>query len=282
MRLLDAYESYHRASRRIRSKHTDMLYRLALRQFAASLGHDPGIADLTDDSIVGLEKYLTGRTVETVNHTTGRIKALWRWCCKRGMATQWPTIERLPAPEPYRRCWTVDQVRQILVACERMPGELSGVQESRWWRVWHLVQWETGERTGALLQLRWDWVTPTGLDFPADARKGGKAAYYRLSARCLAELETIRRPIRPLVFPWPLHHTTFYLHYSRLLVMAGLPSDRRCKPQRMRRSHLTYWQAGGEDATARAHHVDAETTRRHYLDETILCGVDPSTVLPTL
>jgi integrase len=276
------YDQFERSNRRINSPQTGALYRLALRQFSAAIGEpQPTVAHLTDDNLVALEKYLRGRSIETINHTTKRIKSLWRWCAQRGLVTTWPTTQRLKAPEPYRRAWSSDEMRQLLAACSRMTGEYHGIPASQWWRVWHLVQWDTGERTGAMLALRWEWFTGIALDIPGDARKGGKHAFYLLSEQTAAELRQFRKPARDLIFPGGCQQT-FYNRYTRLLTLAGLPTSRRHKPQRVRRSHLTYWHMAGEDAQARAQHASGDTTAKHYLDETLLPQVDPSTVLPSI
>ena len=275
------YDQFERCSRKIRSPQTGNLYRLALRQFAAAIGHCPTLDDLTDDAVIALEKHLHGRSVSTINHTTKRIKSLWRWCHSRGLMPTCPTMERLKEPEPYRRAWCVDEIRRLLAACDMMTGDYGGVPAKDWWRAWHLVQWDCGERTGAMLALRWDWFTGLALDLPGEARKGGKHAFYVLSSTARGALAAIQKPQRDLIFPHKSKQT-FYNHYSQLLRLAGLPNSRKHKPQRMRRSHLTYWHMAGEDAQARAQHASGDTTVRHYLDETLLPQLDPSTVLPSI
>lgn len=280
--LLTIYETYLRSNRRIRSHKTDERYRLALKQFASAIGKRPKLSDLTDDSIVQLEKSLDGRSAETINHTTGRIKALWRWCCKRGLVSVWPTIDRLPVPEPYRRAWHVEELRQLVAACELMRYDYGGVPARLWWRAWHIVQFDIAERTGAMLKLRWEWITPRGLDIPLEARKGHKTAFCVLSEDAKAALRAIRLPRRELIFAWHLSDSSFYLHYEKLLAIAKLPTGRKFKPQRVRRSSLTYWHKGGQDATERAKHSSPHTTAQYYLDESLFDTVDPGAVLPRI
>ena len=290
MDLHQLYDQYERTNRTARSPHTRKLNRLAFRQFLQALqaqqnGAVVTAASLSDDSLALLESMLldTKRlSLHTVNRTVSRVKSFWAWCARRGHVRDWPTARPLPAPEPFRKAWTADQVRQLLEGCHHMQGDYAGVPASLWWRVWHCVQWETGERTGAMLRLEWDWLAGTVLSVPAMARKACKAATYRLSAQCMLELDAIRQPARALVFPWTMTSHSFYYHYTRLLKLAGLPTDRKCKPQRMRRSHLTYWAVAGLDASARAQHSSPAITQRHYLDETLLPQVDPSTVLPSI
>lgn len=284
MNLFEATVAFCTHNRRIRHPKTASHYRLAIKQYCEANGlQEPTIHDLSDDGLIVLEKHLLDRhAVPTVNSQLSRVKAIWRWLAQRKHLETWPTIPRLREPEPIRRAWDVEQLRALLAACEATKGSIAGIPASEWWRVFHLVAWQTGERTGALLTLRWEWLGKDGLDIPAEARKGQKAAYYRLSAGLLEELRAFAHPRRELLFPWPLSRASFFNHYTRLLIRARLPFDRRSKPQRMRRSHLTWWAAGGGDPTLRAKHASSETTRRHYLDETLLPQIDPSEVLPPL
>ncbi len=280
--LLRVFEKFAASNRKIQSERTRYHYNAAIRRLSIVISRPAMLSDLTDENLIRLEKFMKGASPETINHLTGRIKTLWRWCCKKGLLAVWPTAERLPVPEPCPRAWEVSEFQQLLAACERMPGCYGGVQASRYWRAWLYLGWTTGERTGAMLKLTWDMLTPRGLDVPGAARKGGKRAFYRLSDACRAELEAIRLPVRDRIFPWEKSESTFFNHFGRLLRAAGLPDDRKSKQQKVRRTHLTLWELGGQDASARARHSDPSVTARHYLDESMFPVVDPATVLPSL
>lgn len=284
MKLLEACAKFIAHNRRIRHPKTAAHYRLAARQYCEAIGSpDATIHDLSDDGLVAMEKHLLDRhAIPTVNSQLSRVKAIWRWLAQRQHLQTWPTIARLPEPEPSRRAWDIGQLRALLDACERTPGEITRIPACDWWRMWHLVQWETGERTGGMLALRWEWLTADGLDIPGTARKGGKAAYYRLSNVLLDELRAFADTRREMIFPWNLSRASFWNHYGRLLLRAKLPATRKDKPQKMRRSHLTWWLVGGGDPTSRAKHASAETTRRHYIDERLVAQIDPAEILPAI
>ena len=284
MKLSEACAKFILHNRRIRNPKTASHYRLAIRQYCEAIG-DPfaTIQDLTDDGLVALEKHLLDKhAIPTVNSQISRVKAVWRWLAQRQYLQTWPTLARLKEPEPTRRAWDVSQLCSLMAACQNTPGEIARIPASEWWRMWHLVQWESGERTGGMLGLRWEWLTADGLDVPWTARKGNKAAYYRLSSALLAELRAFANPRRELIFPWHLSRASFWNHYTRLLIRAKLPATRKDKPQKMRRSHLTWWMVGGGDPTSRAKHSSAETTRRHYIDERLVTQIDPATILPAI
>lgn len=280
--LLDVYEKYRAHNRRLRAESTDRVYRIAIKQLSEAIGRDATVSDLTDESLRKLELLLKDRSAATINERTGRIKALWRWYAKSGGVNVWPTLDRLPVNEPYRRAWTIEQVQQIIMATRLMIGHYDRVPASRWWNCFIRILWETGERSGAARAILFDWFTPRGLWIPAEARKGHKSAFYRLSEATFGSVEAIRTPIRDALFPWPLADATFYLHYGKLLRAAGLPADRKSKAQRMRRTHLTYWAIGGGDPTSRAKHTSSSVTERYYLDETLLPAEDPTQRLPPI
>lgn len=282
MDLIDIYEQYRAQNRKLRAPKTDSHYRIAIRHLTRALGRTPTIEDLSDASIIAMERHMADRSPNTTNAATSRLKALWRWCAQTGIVRTWPSISPLPAPEPYRRAWTVDQVRTLLAATDCFRGDYNGVPRSLWWRTYLLVLWDTGERSGAARALRFDWMTEDGIHVPAAARKGHKSHYYRLSPQTLEAIAAIRNPRRSEIFPWPLSDSSFFLHYRRLLVTAGMEANRKNQSQRMRRTHLTYWLVGGQDPSARAKHASRSTTEKHYIDESLLEHVSPDEVLPEL
>jgi hypothetical protein len=76
--------------------------------------------------------------------------------------------------------------------------------------------------------------------------------------------------------------SAYYLHFSKLLKLSGLPDGRKNKGQRIRRTHLTFWQKGGGDATQRAQHTSVGITQRFYLDDTLLDHHDPYRFIPRI
>lgn len=77
-------------------------------------------------------------------------------------------------------------------------------------------------------------------------------------------------PARELVWPWPRDKTTFYYWYGKMLRMAGLPDGRANKPHAMRVSHASWTHLAGGDATRALGHGSPETTRKSYLDSTLI------------
>ena len=166
-------------------------------------------------------------------------------------------------------------------ACRSYRGCLQGVPLALWWMGFHLVLWDTGERTTATLSMRWEWLdlTTGRLRVPAKSRKRGlKPALYQLTEPTLIVLRAFAKPKGP-VFPCGKSQSSFYHRYERLLKKAGLPCDRSCKPQKMRRSFASWIAALGGDASAALMHDSPETTRKAYIDPLIAARPPENRVL---
>jgi integrase len=141
-----------------------------------------------------------------------------------------------------------------------------------WWPCLLGWLWCTGERIGATLKMEWEHVDLDGAvaRLPAKIRKQGmKNATYHLWPDVVLLLRHIQRPAGR-VFPWHLSYCTYWLHFNRLLVLAGLPGGRRRKSHAIRVSFATHTQAAGGDASARLMHSNPSITKKSYLDERFL------------
>lgn len=278
------FEFYLPSNIAVRDPQTRRNYARACDDLAEFLGREPTLGDLTDETLSRFLIYLLdgsrrkrGRLAETTaNERFGRIRAFWTWAARKRWVDQFPTCRCVTEPEKIPRAWREDELVKLFNACRRQRGDIGGVPAWRWWFTLHGFWWNTSERIGASLQLR---VSDLRLDdglavVPAMIRKGKvQPRIYPLWADLVAMLRMIlppHAPARELVWPWPKHPSTLYYHYGKLLRMAGLPDDREAKPHCMRVSHASWRQCIGEDATTALGHRDPATTRRHYLDPTLL------------
>lgn len=206
MLLSDLLVRYFAQNIRIRNENTRRQYRYALRDWTEQLGRDPLQSDLTDESLGRFATWLLDKKLEpkTVNERVGRIAALWRWLVKVGELRRMPLIDRVREPRRAPVAWTIEDLRRLISSLESLPGRVGPVPARDWWRSLHLVAWSTGERISALMAVRWEWIAGDFLTIPAEVRKGRASdRVYRLSAKALAALETIREPSRALVWCWP-------------------------------------------------------------------------------
>jgi integrase len=278
-------KKYFPSNTAIRSEATVKQYVYAFKDFREVVGHEPTLADLTDDNVSALMHFVVQRresAVATANDRAGRIRAFWTWAAKRRLVENYPTAQSLKEPRRTPRGWTQDDLTKIMAECDVVGGRIAGVPGRLWWLCLHLYLWDTASRIGEALAIQWSWLdAKTGLvDVPFDCRKGGESdAVYQLHPETLAMLERIREPQRKLVFPWDRTHSILYRRYESLLKAAGLPHDSKCMFHRMRRSVASHLQAGGHNATAALGHSSAEVTKKSYIDPHIAGVMSPSTML---
>lgn len=265
---------------RISDSHTKASYRRAAAALERALGRPALAGDLTDANVLRVMAAITasGRSPVTANHYRKSLCAIWTWCCRQGLLQRWPGVQRLREPKRTPRAWTADELARIVDACKQTHGAIQGVPAPNYWLAYHAVAWDTGERTGAILKLQWEWLSDDVLHVPAEARKGKRQdAVYRLEPDTLAQLDLIREPARKLIFPTG-HVTSHWKRYARILHLAGLPVERRNMPQKIRRSHASHLKAAGGDPTASLQHSSDQVTRGHYLDPAI-CSDAPARML---
>jgi integrase len=273
------FERYLPQNLKVRDPQTRKNYRHAFNDFAEYLGREPLLSDLSDETLAAFMNWLLDvrqLAACTVNERAGRLKAFWTWAARKRHVSEFPTVGRVPVPEKIPQAWREDDLIKLFNACRRQRGEIGGVPAWRWWMCLHGFLWNTSERIGATMGLR---LADLRLNdrlavVPANIRKGKRQPrVYVLWPDLIEMLRQILPPLtehRELVFPWPKHPTSFYYDYGRLLRMAGLPDDRDSKPHRMRVSHASWRHVAGEDATAALGHRSADTTRRYYIDPSLL------------
>jgi integrase len=219
----------------------------------------------------------------TINDRRGRLNRFWRWLADKEFLRRRPTNDPLPVPEKDPEAWSQDQLQALIQACALEPGSQGGLPASVFWLAFHAMAWDSGARTMEILYgffwERLDWQTGW-IRVPADVRKGRmKPARYRFLPDVLTLLATFRQPTG-LILGWSKCESRFYQLYAKLLSKAGLPSTRWDKPQKIRRSHATWLEWAGGDATVSLLHSSRSVTRKSYLDPNILAGPGHSTQLP--
>lgn len=286
MQLVSIYvNQYEPQKLRGKASQTRTNYRSTLRLFALHLGREPEVADLTDETVSAFLAWYEQRenvtSPRSVNNRRDYLLSFWRWCNRKRLVETYPEVEALPCPAPDPRAWTIDELKLLLAACDGEP-QVGRVPGWLWWSAIHLFWWDTGERTGATLAARWCDYSDGVLFLPGHVRKAGKPATYHLKPATKERL-TLMRPLDPeaeLIFalPWTVH--TFYDRYTRILRRAGLPTGRRNKPQKMRRSFASHLEAHGGNATEALQHSSRRVTEVSYLDSRVVVKPPANRVLP--
>ncbi len=254
---------------------TRYLYRLALKNFGNAIDDArPCVGDLTNDNFARMARWCLDRKLAatTINERRGRVAKFWEFLARRGIVGVWPHRRKIPEPVRTPIAWLRPELKRLFDAVRSLRGEISAVPRAKWWRALLLVDWDTGERIGALLALRWSFLAAEGwLHVPAEVRKGKrKDILYRLAPDTLDAFSAIRLPNRELIFPWPYDANYIFNRYDRILERAGLPTDRKSKFHRIRRSCASHFEAAGGNATPLLGHTDRRTTEAAYLDPRIV------------
>ena len=269
---------------RSRSANTIRLYRHTVASFSRWLGRPATLEDLTDDAVSAYLASLNARGLSpyTVNKERSQLLAIWNYAARKKFVPVFPDVAPETLPKRVPQAWTVEDLSALLDACHSEPGTISGVPAADWWVSLHLVIYDTAERIGAVLELRWGDYQPPWLLIPAESRKGRRAdKLHKLGADTQSALARIRPPDRDLIWPWPRTQHTLYYHYNRILRRAGLPHDGRCKFHRLRRTVASYYEAACGNASQLLGHTSRRTTEA-YLDPRIVRTAQPCDLLRRL
>jgi integrase len=281
--LSEACEYFLARNPRIRDDRTISHYRTTVGMFSRFLGRRARLSDLTEDSVSQLMVWIVrnGCSPVTANHRRKNLVSLWNWLAKRNLVDTWPTVEKMTEPKRVPRAWTQEQLARLIDACRNMPGSINGyVPASDFWLAWHGVAWDTGARTSEMFAMKWSWLDRKNgiLHVPAEVRKGKRNdAIYQLMPDTLEVVLRLDQGADRIFFGIG-HPTALWNRYTRLLKRAGLPTDRYCKPQKMRRTHASYLKISGGDPTGSLGHSSDAVTRASYLDPSI-CQSPPASRL---
>jgi len=261
-------------------------YRMTLARWREQLGQEPAIEHL-DPLIV--QCYVAHRRQEvsaaTAKKDRNQLSALWTYCAKRRYVDQFPTLQQIRAPGRLPRGYTVDQVSALLREAMQRRPPLRATQVPSHVHFPTLIRscWETGERIGSHLALRWADVDTLQrfLVFRAEGRKGATRDILRhVSAEQCLWLNQMRRDDDELVWPWAGNSTSLWHHFDGICRRAGV---KNLGFHGLRKSAASYVARAGGDATQFLDHSNPAITKAHYLDTTIhRPKTTPVDLLPSL
>jgi integrase len=284
MLALEFFDSVYRVKRlKPTARNTCRLYLESLKRFDLFLGRRARLDDLTAANIERLmaDCLRNGNAAATANKHRDQLLAMARYAHRLGLLADWPDTQRYEEPERAPQAWLADDVERLLEACRQQPGSIGRAPASVWWLGLVSVAFDSGERIGAILGVRWDDLEGRWLLARAELRKGGKRdRRYLLSETTAATLKELRTYTRDsgVVFHWPYSYTYVWRRYSQVLESAGLPVGRRSGFHRIRKTVASVAHAAGLDAQSLLDHSHKRTTQR-YLDPRFTRQEQPSEVL---
>jgi integrase len=248
-------------------------YERNLRYFDQFLGRPATTADLTDDNLSAFIRsiHAKGRSPVTANKIRGQIVAFWRFLARKGYVSVWPDVPKLKEHKRRPIAWTEEQLAKLFDACRRQRGSIGCLPANLWWTSLHNVLWDCGTRIGATLPLEWPQVDLEArtIVFLAETQKQKEDQVFRIREATAESLRAIYSTRRQRVWPFPYIREYLWALYKKVLIDAGLPTDRRSMFHRMRRSHASHLTRAGGDARKSLGHANAALTERCYIDPII-------------
>jgi integrase len=219
-----------------------------------------------------------GRSIPTVNSVRAKLVALWSFLARKAIVPTYPDVPKWIEPECVPIAWLPHELSRLFAACQSQQGWVCSIPAGEWWTGLHSFLYDTGERLGATLALEWRDVDLGGrwVRVRAETRKGKrKGMTFRLHEDTAAIISDWPQYGNRKVFAWHKSRETLWLHYERILAAAKLPVDRWHKFHAMRKTHASFAEAAGLDASRLLGHSDRRVTEASYLDLRI-CGKAPA------
>jgi integrase len=191
-----------------------------------------------------------------------------------GRPRRLPWLDVPPKVQGAERVFTREEIVRWLGACRHAKKpRIEGVTPEAWWRALLQFLYYTSLRIGTALEVRYSWISQEAgeywLNVPGTSMKAQRPEPICLKPPAMAALESIRRPGRDLIFPWPWppsgSHQPLYGECERLLTLAGIPPERRFRFHAIRACGAdTLFAISPELARDALCHRDLRTTEQHY------------------
>jgi integrase len=263
-----------------------LMYLSTLERFRDFLGHEPTVDDLDD---LTAAKFLRWRASTVHDRKRGLIspaslakdsahlRSLWTWLAKKrwkrsdGELIEFPDYARPRVPKPVPKAYKAEELAKLIQAARHRKGHVSGKPAAWYWVTKLLAMFQTGERIGAILALRWSEVDleRNTLTFLAATRKGHRETITRPITPQLAEYLAVHKGAPgERVWGW-LDDRELLSCYASLKVLcrcAGVPY----KPfHAIRKATASYLKRAGISAKKQLGHSSEEMAETHYYDEEI-------------
>jgi integrase len=284
--LLERYAPLHALSAR-----SVVLFSSSIDRLRDHLEREPELADFTD---LTMAKFIRWRSTTphrgrlpspaTVAKDKAHLSSLANHAARKKLIPEFVEWPRLRVPTRPPRGYTVEEISAIVRAGRNRCGVIGGVPAPWFWMTLPWAAWETGERIGSLLRVRWGEVDLDRrvVTFLGEHRKDHITTIQRAIGPQLATvLATQRREDSRLVFPWldDRKEATIFQSLQTQCRRAGVtPRGFHA----FRKASASYVQAAGGNASEHLGHADPKTTRDHYLDTRITGQQSALDYLPPL
>lgn len=254
------------------------LYAGTIDAWTRFLGREPQLSDFDD---LEVSRFLQARaattkrsgrpiSANTVAKDKAQLSALWTFAAKKRLVEQFPSLPRTRLVHHAPKAATLDSLEAMMAAAATGRKQMYGTVPVAWfWRTLIMVAFETGERRGALVALRWSEVDLEGrqITFLAETRKGRSRDIVRAISPVLAEeLQQHRGTPGDLVWQYPGKPHSLYAAWDLIRKRAGVQVRGL---HSVRKASASYLAAAGGNATEHLGHANPRVTAV-YLDPSIV------------
>ena len=271
------------------SDRTVELYGETLDRLHDHLGHEATVDDLSDLTIARFLRWRAQQSNKrkgllspaSVAKDSAHIRTIWNWCARKrlkrsdGELLEFPDYARPRVPKPRPVAYTAEELQKLIEYARHRKGAIAGVPAAWFWPTMLMAMFQTGERIGAVLALRWSEVDldRRTLTFLAATRKGHRETITRqISPELAAVLATRQRAPNDLVWPW-LEDRKIGSAYGSLRVMCRKAKVDYHPFHSIRKSTASYMKRAGKSAKTQLGHSSEEMAETHYYDSRIV-GVE--------
>ena len=92
------------------------------------------------------------RAAPTVNKKRSVVMAIWRHAAEAGHCSPPPRVAKAREPLRIPNAWSIEQVRDLFAACDRLPGWWEGGPVALYSKMGLSLIWDTGCRVNELLR----------------------------------------------------------------------------------------------------------------------------------
>jgi integrase len=233
------------------------------------------VEDLSDDELRGMATWMLKqkRSRATVNKNLRTLSALARFAYRRKLSAYRPDVEKLPERRPHPISWRPEELTKLINA-------IRCVFSDSWWGKTLLsvvlVAYDTALRLVDVLRIEsnpQDFAR--GVVYVTE-RKTDRRRSYILHATTLKALHAAYGVFQGgRVFSYPYRETQpLRRRLRRCLAAAGLPTDRKCLFQMIRRTTANAARSAGMDASTVLGHSARWVTESYYLDPDAAAPMD--------
>ena len=264
---------------------TVAMYVATLARLRDFLGREPTVDDLEDLTIA---KFLRWRRVTqhskwklispaSLAKDSAHIRTLWNWLAKKrwkrsdGEMIEFPDYARPKVPKCVPKAFKAEELAKLVETARHRKGQIHGKPAAWYWVTKIQAMFQTGERIGAVLEIRWsevDFERHT-LTFLAATRKGHRETITRPITPELAKMLALQKGAPgERVWPWREDREALSV-YPSLKVLCRCAGVEYKPFHSIRKSTASYLKRAGISARKQLGHSSEEMAEAHYYDEEI-------------